>query len=83
MHTFQIIGSERSYGRHKSPGNAPREITMWIGVKHQEKKALELFTREIAPAGTGMGKACRDRVRIFPVDSSMWRHIASLKYEVA
>ncbi len=36
---------------------------MWIGVKHQKKEALELFTREIAPAGTGMGEsfttACR------------------------
>lgn len=55
-YAHQIIGSERSYGKHKTPSIAPREITMWIGVKHQEKKALELFTREIAPAGTGMGK---------------------------
>lgn len=28
---------------------------MWIGVQHQQKQALELFSREVAPAGTGMG----------------------------
>ena len=27
---------------------------MWLGVRHQNKKALELFSREMAPAGTGM-----------------------------
>ena len=29
---------------------------VWIAVEHSNKKALELFGREIAPAGTGMGK---------------------------
>lgn len=28
---------------------------LWLGVKHQQKEALTLFTQEIAPAGTGMG----------------------------
>lgn len=27
---------------------------MWIGVQHQQKEALEIFSREVAPAGTGM-----------------------------
>ncbi|XP_064404815.1 uncharacterized protein LOC135350047 [Halichondria panicea] len=49
-----IIGSEKSYGEHRVQNLEPREVTMWIGVKHQKKEALELFTREIAPAGTGM-----------------------------
>lgn len=31
-------------------------MTLWIGVKHEKKEALELFTREIAPSGTGMGE---------------------------
>ena len=31
-------------------------MILWMGVKHQDKRALELFTREIAPAGTGMGE---------------------------
>ena len=27
---------------------------LWISVQHFDKKALELFSREIAAAGTGM-----------------------------
>lgn len=29
---------------------------MWLAVHHRDKKALEVFAREIAPAGTGMGR---------------------------
>lgn len=32
-----------------------REAVIWMAVHHKQKKALELFAREIAPAGTGMG----------------------------
>lgn len=53
---FQIIGSEKSYGEHSTQSAERREVTMWLGVKHEKKEALELFTREIAPAGTGMGE---------------------------
>ena len=54
---LQIIGSETSYGDHQAPNMDPREVVMWMGVKHQDKRALEIFTREIAPAGTGMGES--------------------------
>ena len=33
-----------------------REVMMWLAVKHKDKRALELFAKEIAPAGTGMGE---------------------------
>jgi len=33
-----------------------RESVLWLAVHHQDKKALELLSREIAPGGTGMGK---------------------------
>lgn len=33
-----------------------REVVSWIAVEHEQKEALELFAREIAPAGTGMGR---------------------------
>ena len=50
-----MIGSEASYGpAHQRCGHT-REVVLWLGVQHQQKEALELFTREIAPAGTGMG----------------------------
>ncbi|MGH0145330.1 UNVERIFIED_CONTAM: hypothetical protein FKN15_002692 [Acipenser sinensis] len=32
----------------------PREAVVWLAVRHSQKRALELFAREIAPAGTGM-----------------------------
>ena len=28
---------------------------MWLGVRHSHREALSLFSRELAPAGTGMG----------------------------
>ncbi|XP_078263492.1 uncharacterized protein LOC144597784 [Rhinoraja longicauda] len=51
----QILGSEEIYGRQavKTSNNA-REAVIWLAVHHMQKKALELFSREVAPAGTGM-----------------------------
>lgn len=49
-----MIGSEASYGPSHSLSRPAKEVVMWIGVQHQQKKALEIFSREVAPAGTGM-----------------------------
>ena len=35
-----------------------KEVCMWLGVRHTHKEALNIFSREIAPAGTGMGEDC-------------------------
>ena len=51
----QMIGSESSYGCSPSFSSSPREVTLWMGARHQRKEALQIFAREIAPAGTGMG----------------------------
>lgn len=37
------------------PLQSSREAVIWMAVHHKQKKALEMFAREIAPAGTGMG----------------------------
>ncbi|KAK7076473.1 hypothetical protein SK128_027040 [Halocaridina rubra] len=50
----QILGAEETYGNHRRDGDGPREGVIWISVQHSDKKALELFSREIAAAGTGM-----------------------------
>ncbi|KAM8938652.1 uncharacterized protein RCH25_052259 isoform 2-T2 [Pelodytes ibericus] len=50
----QLIGAEDSYGPHAKGKNLAREAVIWLGVHHREKKALEVFAREVAPAGTGM-----------------------------
>nr|XP_028601015.1 uncharacterized protein LOC114604738 [Podarcis muralis] len=53
---LQILGSEETYGPHakRSTDNGPREVVIWLAVLHKQKKAVEIFSREIAPAGTGM-----------------------------
>jgi hypothetical protein len=48
---IDVIGAERCYGPHAS-GHSPRQAVMRVAVTHPEKAALELFAREIAPAGT-------------------------------
>ncbi|MFC7518029.1 acyclic terpene utilization AtuA family protein [Herbaspirillum sp. GCM10030257] len=47
----EIIGAETSYGPHARTG-ASREVMMRVAVNHVSKQALEIFAREIAPAGT-------------------------------
>uniref|UniRef100_A0A2D4N481 Uncharacterized protein n=3 Tax=Micrurus spixii TaxID=129469 RepID=A0A2D4N481_9SAUR len=53
---LQILGSEETYGSHAKQNidGGPREIVIWLAVFHKQKEALEIFSREIAPAGTGM-----------------------------
>ena len=52
---LQLIGSEGTYGPH-SRNLDPREATVWMAVEHANKDALNIFAREMAPAGTGMGR---------------------------
>ncbi|XP_048384433.1 uncharacterized protein lratb.1 isoform X2 [Stegostoma tigrinum] len=49
----QILGSEEIYGK-QAVNKSSREAVIWLAVHHMQKKALEIFSREIAPAGTGM-----------------------------
>ncbi|XP_072040932.1 uncharacterized protein [Amphiura filiformis] len=52
---LQMLGTESTYGPHANPVCAEaRETVVWMSVEHKQRKALELFSREIAPAGTGM-----------------------------
>ena len=44
-----------------------REAAVWIAVTHKNKQALELFAREIAPAGTGMGKDMSLKAELHPL----------------
>ena len=47
----EVIGAEASYGPHSRARNA-REVLMRVTVNHPVKQALDIFAREIAPAGT-------------------------------
>ncbi|MGZ5157096.1 MAG: acyclic terpene utilization AtuA family protein [Caldimonas sp.] len=48
---IEVIGAESSYGPHSRAG-AAREVMMRVVADHADRRALELFAREIAPAGT-------------------------------
>lgn len=51
--SIEILGTEAMYGPHAATGaRAAREVVMKLAVSHTDKNALEIFSREIAPAGT-------------------------------
>lgn len=51
--SVEVLGAEAMYGPHAEPGaRASREVVLKLSVSHAEKAALEIFAREIAPAGT-------------------------------
>jgi hypothetical protein len=49
---IEVLGSEQgNYGPHARTADT-REIVLRVAVMHPQKAALELFAREVAPAGT-------------------------------
>jgi hypothetical protein len=51
----EIVGGEAMYGPHSRTRNA-REAVMKLAVKHADPKALGIFVKEIAPAGTSFAQ---------------------------
>ena len=47
----EVLGAEASYGPH-SRARAAREVMLRVVADHADRRALEIFAREIAPAGT-------------------------------
>lgn len=54
-----------------APMQSSREAVLWMAVHHKQKKALELFAREIAPAGTGMGGWSTGNEEIAPSQATL------------
>lgn len=50
--SIEVIGAEATYGPH-SRGEDSREVVVKIAAKHDQKEALALLGREIAPMSTG------------------------------
>lgn len=51
----ELLGAEAMYGPQARAGaQATREVVVKIAVKHREKAALVLFSKELAQAATGM-----------------------------
>ena len=51
--SVELLGTETTYGPHARTEHC-REVVVKISVAHPDKKALVLFSREIAQAATGM-----------------------------
>jgi hypothetical protein len=50
---IEVLGAESCYGPHAHPATPPlREAVLRLTARHPDKAALELLTREVAPAGT-------------------------------
>ena len=49
--TVELLGAETMYGPHARAGGA-REVMVRVIVSHPMKQALEMFAKEISPAGT-------------------------------
>ncbi|MDQ0074323.1 hypothetical protein J2W34_006143 [Variovorax boronicumulans] len=50
---FEMLGAESCYGPHANAQVLQtREVVLRLAVTHPRKEALELFAREVAPAGT-------------------------------
>lgn len=53
--SIEILGTESMYGPHGRAAGA-REAIIKIAAAHSDRRALELFSREIFPAGTSMAQ---------------------------
>jgi len=50
----QVLGAEDSFGAAAvAESGLPREAVLWQAVQHQDKRAIQLWAREIAACGTG------------------------------
>ena len=49
---IEVLGSEQAYYGPRARTAQVREAVLQVAVMHPQKEALELFAREIAPAGT-------------------------------
>ena len=48
---IEVLGAEAAYGPHSRALDA-REVVLKLAVAHPDKAALEIFGREVSPAGT-------------------------------
>ncbi len=74
---IEVIGAETMYGPHsRASGN--REVMMRVCVTHKERRALELFAREIAASGTSWSPGTTMPAGGRPAVSPMVKQLACL-----
>ncbi len=55
----EVLGAEEAYYGPDARTAQVREAVLRVGVTHRAKAALELFAREVAPAGTSWAQGTR------------------------
>ena len=71
----EVIGGETLYGPHGRADKA-REVMLRVTVNHPDKKALEIFGREVAPAGTSWSPGTTSPAGARPQASPLFKQIA-------
>ncbi|MDX1693838.1 MAG: acyclic terpene utilization AtuA family protein [Ketobacteraceae bacterium] len=87
--SIELLGCESTYGAHAQI-RSPREVVVKIAATHNDKKALELFSREIAQAGTGMAPGLTGivggRPKVSPVirlfSCLIPKHLVQVSYQI-
>jgi hypothetical protein len=72
---IEVIGAETLYGPH-ARGAPSREVMLRVTVNHADRKALEIFGREIAPAGTSWSPGTTGPAGARPQASPLIKQIA-------
>ncbi|MCV3243905.1 acyclic terpene utilization AtuA family protein [Mesorhizobium sp. ZC-5] len=72
---IEVIGAETLYGPH-ARGAQSREVMLRVTVNHPDRKALEIFAREIAPAGTSWSPGTTGPAGARPQASPLIKQVA-------
>lgn len=72
---IEVIGAETLYGPHARSGQS-REVMLRVTVNHPDRKALEVFGREIAPAGTSWSPGTTGPAGARPQASPLIKQVA-------
>lgn len=54
--SVEVIGAEDTYGATGRHADSAREVVLKIGLRHDDKSALDLFGREMTQAGVAMAQ---------------------------
>ena len=71
----EVIGAESLYGPHSRAMHV-REVMMRVAVNHPMKQALDIFAREIAPAGTSWAPGTTGPAMVRPSASPLIKQFA-------
>jgi hypothetical protein len=75
--SVEVLGAEQSYGAHAREADR-REVVLKVAAAHPDKRALEIFAREIFPSATSMAQGITGFAAGRPAVQPVIRHAACL-----